>query len=81
MSTEFMTFKTTQLKPFPVGENPFWHDAISCGARLRDCVVLDPNSKNDQKYNNIYVMYGGTLAEGFYLVNTDTGERIKIEVV
>lgn len=69
--------KAYKLKRFPPG-NPFHHDAISTGARLRDVVVMD--ERFDKPYMNLYVMYSGKLGEGLYIVNADTGERIGIEI-
>lgn len=69
--------KTKKLESFPPG-NPFHHDAISTGARLRDVVVMD--ERFSKEYMNLYIMFSGKLGEGLYLVNADTGERVGIEV-
>ena len=72
-----MAITAKELPALPPG-NPFHHDAISCGMRLRDAVVID-----EQFYPellDVYIMFGGKLKDGLYLVNAATGERIQIVV-
>jgi hypothetical protein len=69
--------KSYELPSFPPG-NPFHHDYISTGARLRDVVVID--SKFTPEYNDLYIMFSGRTGTGLYIVNAATGERIGIEV-
>lgn len=72
-----MAIHTRELESFPPG-NPFHYDAVSTGMRLRDAVVID--ERFNPELLNVYIMFGGRLGQGLYLVNADTGERIGIEV-
>ena len=47
--------------------NPFWFDAISVGASL-EAIGLP----------HVYVMDSGRLGHGLYLVNSETGQRVKV---
>lgn len=71
-----MPFTTKVLESHPADSNPFRHDYISCGAKLKDLVVVD--DQNYPELTDMYVMFGGKLAEGLYLVNAKTGERLQI---
>jgi len=55
------------MDAIPPHENPFSHDAISVGASLDSIGLPD-----------VYVMDGGVFANGLYIVNTATGQRVRI---
>lgn len=68
MNTKGMTmFHFEQLSDIPANSNPFNHDAISVGATLANIGLP-----------NVYVMDSGTFGPGFYIVNTETGQRVLI---
>jgi hypothetical protein len=58
----------TQLEAFPAG-NPFHHDPVSVGAGLKQIGLP-----------NVYVMHAHVFGEGLYIVNAETGERVKIDL-
>lgn len=70
----------SNLPPFPPG-NPFHHDAFSTGCRLKDCVVIDEKFEGQAKYSDLYIMFGSeNFGDGLYLVNSKTGQRLKITI-
>lgn len=62
--------KTFKLESFRAGQNPFTQDYISVGIDL-GCLSED--------LKGLYVMHAGKLGQGTYLVDIDTGDRIRIE--
>lgn len=56
-----------RLSDFPPDSNPFHHDAISVGMPLT-AIGLP----------NVYVMDSATFGEGLYIVNAETGQRVKL---
>lgn len=71
-----MPFQMKELEPHPKDGYPFHEDYISTGAKLSQCVVIDENFQPE--LTDMFIMHGGRLAEGLYLVNAKTGERIQI---
>lgn len=71
-----MPFTTKVLESHPANSYPFHNDHISCGARLKDAVAVD--DRFYPELSDMYIMFGGKLAEGLYLVNAKTGERLQI---
>jgi len=55
------------MDSIPAGDNPFHHDAFSVGVSL-DSIGLP----------NVVIMDGGKWAHGLYVVNTTTGQRVKV---
>ena len=54
----------TKLESFPPKENPFWHDLFHMGQAVGKNIMI----MYSQHENNNYII----------VINTDTGERIKI---
>ena len=63
-----MKMKITEETPFPPNTNPFCHDLYHMGVDIgSNITILMPNHSNDP-------------CPYFYIVNTDTGERLLITV-
>lgn len=60
-------FSTEKLDSFPPNSNPFHHDAISVGQSLAEIGLP-----------NVFIMDSATFGPGFYIVNADTGERVRV---
>lgn len=59
--------KIIECKPFPPNSNPFKHDAFNMGEYLG---------------SNVAIMFGNhslSHCDYLYVINTETGERIRIE--
>lgn len=70
LSTTDSRVTVEKMEPIPVGANPFRHDSMSMGTPLvRDFVVMHPGYDSKESPHPI-----GWI----YLVNTRTGNRVKI---
>lgn len=63
-----MPFQTQELTPYPAGSNPFHHDLSNMGTRIAANIMIMHSTHDDQ------------IAEVFIVVNTNTGERLRIIV-
>lgn len=60
--------KTLPFDPIPAGENPFRHDLSNMGIQIgKNVIIMLPNHSVEP-------------CKWFIVVNTDTGERMKVLV-
>lgn len=63
---KFGTMEVDQVEGFPPKSNPFHHDAINMGTPIASNVMVMHHTHHFEK------------ADYLYVVNTDTGERIRV---
>lgn len=60
--------KATKINSFPPKSNPFHHDTFNMGTQIAANITIMHRSHTSEK------------AEYLIIVNTDTGERLRIDI-
>lgn len=67
-SVKIGDFELMKLESFPAGENPFLHDIFNMGTSIAKNVMIMHRTHDTEK------------ADYFIIVNTETGERLKVVI-